>query len=129
MNKKKVDIRHLLKVRKRYEYEPEFNLFAIVKEVKQLYEAVCTIGLEKVDVCYEENGKMEVKKASEISPYYRAIAVVIMYLEGFELKRLEKIFGLPKEKGITFVFDEAHMTFIKEAYSVKDFFDSCFVKI
>ena len=61
MNKKKVDIRHLLKVRKRYEYEPEFNLFAIVKEVKQLYEAVCTIGLEKVDVCYEENGKMEVE--------------------------------------------------------------------
>lgn len=133
MNKKIVDISHLMKVKKRNKNEPEFDLFAIADEAEQLYEAVCTIGLNKVEVCYEENGRMKIKEASAIYPYYLAIVVVIMYLKGFELKRLEKIFNLPKlscsnMQGIAFVFNEEEMTFIKEAQSIKDFFDKCFVK-
>ena len=132
MNKKIVNISHLMEVKKRDKDEPEFDLFAIADEAKQLYEAVCTIGLNEVEVCYEENGKMQIKQASMIYPYYRAIAVVIMYLKGFELKRLEKIFNLldlvyPNMQGIEFTFNEEEMKFIKEAQSIKDFFDKCFV--
>ena len=96
-------------------------MFAIADEAEQLYEAVCTIGLHEVEVCYEENDKTKIKQASEIYPYYRAIAVVIMYLKGFELKRLEKIFNLPnlnhpKGQGIALIFDEEEMRFIKECH-------------
>ena len=129
MNKKCVNISHLMEVKKRYDDEPEFDLFAIVDEAKKLYDAVCTIGIEKVDVYYvKDDGKPEVEKAIHLSEYRRAIVVVIMSLMGHDLKRLEKVFGLPEE-GITRAFDEAHMAFIEEAYSVKDFFDNCFVKL
>ena len=129
MNKKVIEITKLMEVKKRYEDEQEFDLFAIVDEAKKLYDAACTIGIEKVDVYYvKDDGKPEVKKAIELSEYRRAIVVVVLSIMGHDLKRLEKVFGLPEE-GITKAFDGTHMVFIEKAYSVKDFFDTCFVKL
>lgn len=105
--------------------------FELVAEAERLYRSIKIVGLEKTQVCYEdEKGNMKTQYANELPEAKRAIAAFLMVIiyrwDDTNSGRLEEHYGLPTKinyiLGDAKVFKNSHAGL--ECICVRDFIDA-----
>ncbi len=104
--------------------------FELVAEAERLYRSIKIVGLDKTQVCYENQKEIKTMYANELSHRTRAIAAFIMIIiyrwDDTNSGRLEAHYGLPTRinylLGDVKVFRNNHAGL--ECISVKDFIDA-----
>ncbi len=127
MYERRVNIQNLINLSKR---EGRIDEFELAAESERLYRSIKVIGLKETVVCYEENKKMKVCYANELSEHVRAIAAFIAALiyrwNDLNSGRLEIHFGLQ----IKIVYILGDIKIFKnnqaglECISIKDFINA-----